>query len=100
METSDTLDKEPTIMDREPDATMQPTSQDHQLMSKRRVLSFKPQPRLERRGQNGQRETEQPDHPASLEAIPSHHQPGQGFRYTQVRTLGVGVTISHGQSRV
>jgi hypothetical protein len=53
-------------MVREPDATMQPTSQDHQLMSKRRVLSFKPQPRLERRGQNGQHETEQPDYPASL----------------------------------
>jgi hypothetical protein len=32
-------------MVREPDATMQPTPQDHQLMSKRRVLSFKPQPR-------------------------------------------------------
>jgi hypothetical protein len=35
-------------------------------MSKRRVLSFKPQPRLERRGQDGQNETEKPDHPASL----------------------------------
>jgi hypothetical protein len=53
-------------MVREPDATMPPTPQDHQLMSKRRVLGFKPQPRLERRGQNGQHETEQPDHPASL----------------------------------
>jgi hypothetical protein len=36
------------------------------MMSKRRVLSFKPQPRLERRGQDGQHETEKPDHPASL----------------------------------
>src|ERR1700722_3004896 len=45
---------------------MQPTPQDNQLMSKHRVLSFKPQPRLERRGQDGQNETEQPDHSASL----------------------------------
>jgi hypothetical protein len=35
-------------------------------MSKHRVLSFKPQLRLEWRGQNGQNETEQPDHSASL----------------------------------
>src|SRR5882762_4636008 len=50
----------------EPDATMQPTPQDNQLMSKHRVLSFKPQLRLEWRGQHGQNETEQPDHSASL----------------------------------
>jgi len=31
-----------------------------------RVLSFKPQLRLEWRGQDGQNETEQPDHSASL----------------------------------
>src|SRR5258707_86331 len=53
-------------MDREPAATMQPTPQDNQLMSKHRVLSFKPQLRLEWRGQDGQNETEQPDHSASL----------------------------------
>src|ERR1700688_4538410 len=35
-------------------------------MSKHRVLSFKPQLRLEWRGQDGQNETEQPDHSASL----------------------------------
>jgi hypothetical protein len=35
-------------------------------MSKHRVLSFKPQFRLEWRGQDGQNETEQPDHSASL----------------------------------
>jgi hypothetical protein len=35
-------------------------------MSEHRVLGFKPQPRLERRGQNGQNGTEQPDHFASL----------------------------------
>jgi hypothetical protein len=35
-------------------------------MSKHGIFCFKPQPRLERRGQDGQRETEKPDHPASL----------------------------------
>src|SRR6202163_1568796 len=60
------LDKEPAIMVREPDATRQPTPHDNQLMSKHRVLSFKPQLRLEWRGQDGQNETEQPDHSASL----------------------------------
>src|SRR4030088_315971 len=50
----------------EPDATMQPAPQDNQLMSKHRVLSLKPYLRLERRGQDGQHETEQPDHSASL----------------------------------
>jgi hypothetical protein len=53
-------------MVREPDATMQPTPQDNQLLSKHRVLSFKPQLRPEWRGQDGQSETEQPDHFASL----------------------------------
>src|SRR6202166_633112 len=52
-------------MVREPDATTQPTLQDNQLMSKHRVLSFKPQLRLECRGQDGQNETEQPNHSAS-----------------------------------
>src|SRR5206468_5636190 len=60
------LDKEPAIMVGEPDATLQPTLQDNQLMSKYRVLSFKLQLRLEWRGQDGQNETEQPDHSASL----------------------------------
>jgi hypothetical protein len=50
----------------EPDATRQPTPHDIQLMSKHRVLSLKPQLRLEWRGQDGQNETEQPDHSASL----------------------------------
>ena len=45
---------------------MQPTPQDNQLMSEHRVLSFKPQLRLEGRGQDGQSETEQSDHSASL----------------------------------
>src|ERR1700688_3302794 len=60
------LDQEPAIMVREPDATMQPTPQDIQLMSKHRVLNFKPQLRLEWRGQDGQNETEQTDHSANL----------------------------------
>src|SRR6516165_7438870 len=53
-------------MVREPDATMQPAPQNIQLMSKHRILSLKPQLRLEWRGQDGQNETEQPDHSASL----------------------------------
>jgi hypothetical protein len=53
-------------MVREPNATMQPTPQDIQLMSQYRVLSFKPQLRPEWRGQDGQSETEQPDHRATL----------------------------------
>jgi hypothetical protein len=60
------LDQGPTIMVGQPDTTMQSAPQDNQLMSKRRVLSLKPQLRPERRGQDGQNETEQPDHPASL----------------------------------
>src|ERR1700692_1170751 len=60
------LDKEPAIMVRDRDATMQPAPQANQLMPKHRVLSFKPHLRLEWRGQDGQNETEQPDHSASL----------------------------------
>src|SRR5450631_4019032 len=60
------LDQEPAIMVREPDATMQPTPHDNQLMPKQRVLSLKSQLRLEWRAQNGQNETKQPDHSASL----------------------------------
>src|ERR1700719_2518992 len=59
-------DKEPPIIVRKPDATIEPAPHDIQLMSKHRVLSFKPQLRLEWRGQDGQNETEQPDHSASL----------------------------------
>jgi hypothetical protein len=53
-------------MVREPDATMLTAPQDIQLMSKHCVLSFKPQLRLERQGQDGQNEMKQPDHSASL----------------------------------
>src|SRR5215471_9408113 len=60
------LDEEPTIKVREPNAATPPAPQDNQLMSQHRVLGFKPQLRLEWRGQDGQSEAEQPDHPASL----------------------------------
>jgi hypothetical protein len=53
-------------MVRQPDATMQATPQDNQLMSKHRILSLKPQLRHEWQAQDGQNETEQPDHSASL----------------------------------
>jgi len=53
-------------MVRQPDATMQPTPQDNQLISKHRVLGFKPQLRLEWQGHDSQKETEQSDHSASL----------------------------------
>jgi hypothetical protein len=60
------LDKEPAIMVREPDATMQATPQNNQLMSKHRVLGFKPQLRPEWRGQHRHNEIEQPNHSVSL----------------------------------
>jgi hypothetical protein len=81
------LDQEPAIMVREPDATIQPTPQDNQRMSKHRVLGFKPQLRLEWRGQHGQNETEQPDQSASIgDSITSSTR--KGFRYTQLERLG------------
>jgi hypothetical protein len=73
--------KEPAIMVREPDATMQPTLQDDQLMSKHRVLGFKPQLRLEWRGQDGHHETEQLDHSASDSVTSS----------TRIREVNLGV---------
>src|SRR5246127_5378322 len=45
---------------------MQTAPQDIQLMPKPRVLSLKPQLRLEWRNQDGQNEKEQPYHSASL----------------------------------
>jgi 4-nitrophenyl phosphatase len=68
------LDKEPAIMVRKPDANM-PTPQDNQLMSKHRILSFKPYLRLEWRGQDGQNGPI--IRPAY--AIPSLHQIGSRF---------------------
>jgi hypothetical protein len=46
-------------MVREPNATTRPAHQDNQLMSKHRVLGFKPQLRPEWRCQDGQSEAEQ-----------------------------------------
>jgi len=66
MGTNDKLDKEQAIVVREPDATVQAAPQHIQLVSKHRVLSFKPERRLKWRGQDAQKETEQPNHSASL----------------------------------
>src|ERR1035441_6902903 len=60
------LDKEPAITVCELDTATQLAPQNNQLMSKHRVLSLKPHLRLEWRGQDGQDETEKPDHSASL----------------------------------
>src|SRR5262249_48105627 len=60
------LEKEPAIKVRDPNATTRPAPQDNQLMSQRRILGFKPQPRPEWRGQDAQSEAEQTDHPDSL----------------------------------
>jgi hypothetical protein len=50
-------DKEQAIVVREPNAAVQLTPQNDQLMSERRVLGFKPALRLEWRDQDGQCET-------------------------------------------
>jgi hypothetical protein len=47
------LDKEPATVVREPDPAAQLTTQHNQLMSERRILSFKPALRLEGQGQDG-----------------------------------------------
>jgi hypothetical protein len=67
------LDKESTIKVCEPNATTPPAPQDNQLMSKHRILGFKPQLRPECRAQDGQSEAEQPDHHASLGEIMVTH---------------------------
>jgi hypothetical protein len=60
------LDEEPAVVVGRLSSTPHPAPQDDQLMSEHRILRFKPQLRLEWRGQDGQNETEQPDHSASL----------------------------------
>jgi hypothetical protein len=45
------------IVVREPNAALHLTSQNDQLLSERRILSFKPALRLKWRGQGGQYET-------------------------------------------
>jgi myo-inositol 2-dehydrogenase/D-chiro-inositol 1-dehydrogenase len=80
-------------MVREPDATMQPPPQDNQLMSKHRVLGLKSQLRLEWRGQDGQNETEQPDHSASLGDSSSSSTQDKVFgthRYTEAYSAEIG----------
>jgi hypothetical protein len=52
------LDKEPAIVIRQPNPTMNFTPQNDQLMSERRILCLKPTLRLEGRGQDGQDEAE------------------------------------------
>jgi hypothetical protein len=53
------LDQEPAIVVREPDPALHLTPQNNQLMSEYRIPYFKPAPRLEWRGQDGQGEAEQ-----------------------------------------
>src|SRR5882724_806820 len=60
------MDEEPPLAVRNLGPPLQPASQDDQLMSERRILRLKPALRLEWRGDDGQNETEQPDHSASL----------------------------------
>jgi hypothetical protein len=51
------LDKEPAVVVRELRPAAHPAPQNDQLMSKYRILSFKPALRPEWRNQNGQTET-------------------------------------------
>src|SRR5580693_9776749 len=60
------LPKEPAITVCKPDATMEPAPQNNQLLPKHRVLGLQPHLRLEWSGQDGQGETQKPDHSASL----------------------------------
>jgi hypothetical protein len=69
------LDEEPAVVVGRLGSTPHPAPQDDQLMSKHRVLSFKPQLRLERRGQHGQNKTDECDHRANL-ADSSLNKPG------------------------
>src|SRR5258708_15380591 len=60
------LDQEPAITVCEFDAPAQLAPQNDQLMSERGIFGLKPDLRLEWRGQDGENETEQPDHSTSL----------------------------------
>jgi hypothetical protein len=64
METSDTARQRASDHVREPVATIEACTS-NQLMSKHRVLSFKPQLRLDWRDQDGPNVTEQPNHSVS-----------------------------------
>jgi hypothetical protein len=68
-------------------------------MSKHRILGFKPQLRLEWRGQDSQHETQQPDHSASHHAINRDVVFGTRRRempLDQPRLLGYSLLIRHG----
>jgi hypothetical protein len=82
---------------------------DIQLMSKHRVLSFRPQLRLEWRGQDGQNEAEQPDHSASLgDSITSSirirfsvHTPKVGWNsFPRRQASALRIWASHGRVSV
>jgi hypothetical protein len=60
------LNEEPAVVVRETSPALQLTPQDRQLMSEHRILSLKPDLRLEWRGQDRQDETQEPDHFAGL----------------------------------
>ena len=56
------LDKEPAIVIRQPNPTMNLTPQNDQLMSEYRILCLKPALQIEGLGQDGQDEAEQCEH--------------------------------------
>src|ERR1700730_1665920 len=60
------LHEEPAVAVSRLDAAPDPPPQDDQLMSEHRILRLKPALRLDRRRQDGQSETQHPDHSASL----------------------------------
>jgi hypothetical protein len=60
------LNEEPAIVVRKMGSASHVPLQNDQLMSKYRILSFKPALRLERRGQHGQNEADQRYHHANL----------------------------------
>src|SRR5262249_13137179 len=67
--------------------TLEPAPQNSQLMPKHRVLSLKPHLRFDWRGQDGQNETQKPDHSVSLgDSITSSTR--MRFRYTQAYADG------------
>src|SRR6201993_2068263 len=63
------LDEEPAVVAGRLSSTPYPTPPDDQLMSEHRILSLQQQLRLEWQSQDGQSETEHPDHSASLDVM-------------------------------
>src|SRR5258707_12313919 len=63
------LEKEPALLVCEPNATTRPAPQDNQLMSKHRVLGFKPKLRPEWRGQDGQRKEFSKEHENATQSL-------------------------------